>query len=85
MCVWEVIIMALTRVIENENGQALRIPQEMKTEKSDYCISKIGDIYVAYPSDDPWAPVKEVIGSFPDDYMSERDQPSADDVIETCE
>lgn len=74
--------MVPTRVFKNGNSQAIRIPQEMRTEKFDYCISKIGDIYVAYPSDDPWASVKEVIGSFPGDFMIEREQPSSDDIVE---
>ena len=74
--------MVPTRVFKNGNSQAIRIPQEMRTEKFDYYISKIGDIYVAYPTDDPWASVREVIGSFPHDFMIEREQPSASDVIE---
>ena len=72
--------MANTRVFQNGNSQAIRIPQEMKTDKKEYCINKIGDIYVAYPADDPWAAAKQVIGSFPDNYMEERNQPSWKDV-----
>ena len=74
--------MVPTRVFKNGNSQAIRIPQEMRTEKFDYYISKIGNIYVAYPSDDPWASVREVIESFPADFMNEREQPSAEDVSE---
>ena len=47
--------MTTTRVFQNGNSQAIRIPQEMKTDKKEYCINKIGDIYIAYPADDPWA------------------------------
>ena len=68
--------MTTTRVFQNGNSQALRIPQEMRTDKKEYCINKIGEIFIAYPADDPWAPVRQVIGTFPPDFMSDREQPS---------
>ncbi len=74
--------MTKTRIFQNGNSQAIRIPQEMRTEKKEYCINKIGDIFIAFPSDDPWAPVRQVIGTFPEDFMENRNQPSWDDVPE---
>lgn len=72
--------MTTTRVFQNGNSQALRIPQEMRVEKKEYCLNKIGDIFIAFPSDDPWAPVRQVIGTFPEDFLVDRDQPSWDEV-----
>lgn len=74
--------MLKTRVFQNGNSQALRIPQDMRTDKKEYCINKIGDIYIAYPADDPWAPVRQVIGTFPEDYMNDREQPSWEEIPE---
>ncbi len=74
--------MLTTKVFQSGNSQALRIPQELKTDKKEYCISKIGEIYIAYPADDPWAPVRQVIGTFPEDFMRDREQPTWDDVPE---
>lgn len=74
--------MAITRVFQNGNSQAIRIPNEMKTEKKEYCINKIGDVFIAFPSDDPWAAARQVIGTFPEDYMEIREQPSWDDISE---
>ena len=74
--------MVTTRVFQNGNSQALRIPQELRTETKEYCINKIGEVYIAYPADDPWAPLREVIGTFPDDFMADRDQPSLDEQTE---
>ena len=68
--------MTMTRIFQNGNSQALRIPQEMRTDKKEYCINKIGDIYIAYPAEDPWASVRQVIGTFPEDFMNDREQPS---------
>ncbi len=67
---------ATTRVFQNGNSQAIRIPQDLRTDKKEFFIQKIGDTFIAYPTDDPWAPARQVIGTFPDDFMSERDQPS---------
>ncbi len=74
--------MLTTRIFQNGNSQALRIPQEMRTDRKEYFISKLGDIFVACPTDDPWSPVRKVIGTFPSDFMSDRSQPSWDDVPE---
>ena len=72
--------MTTTRVFQNGNSQALRIPQEMRTDKKEFFIRKVGDTYIAYPTDDPWATVRQVIGTFPSDFMEERSQPSWDGV-----
>ena len=74
--------MTTTRVFQNGNSQAIRIPQELRTDKKEFYISKIGDTFIAYPVDDPWAPAKQVIGTFPDDFMADRNQPSWNDVPE---
>lgn len=67
--------MAVTKTFKNGNSQALRIPSEMQTDRKDFIIKQIGDVYIAYPADDPWAPLKLVVGTFGDEYMLERDQP----------
>ncbi|MBO4702549.1 MAG: AbrB/MazE/SpoVT family DNA-binding domain-containing protein [Lachnospiraceae bacterium] len=72
--------MTTTKVFQNGNSQALRIPQNMRTEIKDYYIGKIGEIYIAYPADDPWACTRQVIGDFPDDFMNDREQPSWNEV-----
>ena len=72
--------MTTTRVFQNGNSQALRIPQEMRTGQKEYCINKIGEIFIAYPADDPWAPARQAAGNFPDDFMLDREQPQWTDI-----
>ena len=74
--------MTTTRIFQNGNSQALRIPQEMRTDKKEYYINKIGDIYIAYPAEDPWASVRQVIGTFPEDFMNDREQPCWNEIPE---
>ena len=67
--------MATTKVFKNGNSQAIRIPSEMHTDRKDLIIKKIGETFIAYPVDDPWLPLRQVIGAFPEEYMLDRDQP----------
>ena len=73
-------LMIMTKIFKNGNSQAIRIPQEMRTEKKEYYINKIGDIYIAVPADDPWAAARLTVGTFPKDFIGEREQPSWQDV-----
>ncbi len=72
--------MTTTRVFQNGNSQAIRIPQDLRTDKNEFFIRKIGDVFIAFPTDDPWGPARQVIGTFPLDFMEEREQPSWDEV-----
>ena len=74
--------MTTTKVFQNGNSQAIRIPQEMRTEKREYCISKVGEVYIAYPVDDPWGPARLVAGTFSEDELAEREQPLWSQVAE---
>lgn len=68
--------MATTKVFKNGNSQAIRIPSEMQTKHKDFIIRQVGETYIAYPVDDPWLPLRQVIGSFPQEYMLDREQPT---------
>ena len=68
--------MTTTKVFQNGNSQALRIPQEMRTTDKEFFIAKVGNAYIAYPTDDPWLPTRQTIGTFSDDFMEDRQQPA---------
>ena len=72
--------MTVTRVFQNGNSQAIRIPQEMRAKEKEFFISRVGNTYIAFPADDPWAPAKQAIGTFTEDFMEDRNQPSWDAV-----
>ena len=46
----------------------------------EFYITKVGNVYIAFPADDPWMPTRQAIGAFSDDFMEERQQPSWNDV-----
>ncbi len=68
--------MTVTRVFQNGNSQAIRIPQEMRTTEKELFIARVGNVYIAFPADDPWMPTRQAIGAFSDDFMDDREQPS---------
>ncbi len=74
--------MTTAKVFQSGNSQAFRIPKEMQTTRKELFIRRVGEVYVLYPTDDPWLPLRQVIGSFPDDFMNDREQPSWNEVSE---
>lgn len=74
--------MLTTKVFQSGNSQAVRIPKEVRTDKEEFYIRRFGEGYVIYPVDDPWFPLRETMGTFPDDFMNNRNQPSCADVPE---
>ena len=74
--------MLTTKVFQSGNSQALRIPKEVRTDKEEFFIRRFGEGYVIYPVDDPWFPVRETMGTFPKDFLSDRNQPLCSEVPE---
>ena len=68
------------KIFQSGNSQAIRIPKELRTEEKEFTIRRVGEGYILYPVDDPWFPVRQVIGTFPDDFMNDREQPSMQDI-----
>ena len=74
--------MTTAKVFRSGNSQAVRIPKEFHTECREFLIRKVGEGYLLCPVDDPWLPLRLSIGQMPDDFMSDREQPSWKDVPE---
>lgn len=75
--------MMTAKVFQSGNSQAVRIPKEMQTTEKEFIIRKYADCYYLIPSSDPWALLKQVIGTFEDTEIPfERDQPGWEDVPE---
>ena len=74
--------MLTAKVFQSGNSQAIRIPKEVQTDQTELTIRKFGDCYILYPVDDPWYPLRQTIGTLPDDFMDDRDQPLINDLPE---
>ena len=72
--------MHTAKVFQSGNSQAIRIPKEMQTNNSEFIIKKIGDCFFLLPPDDPWALLRQTIGSLEEDISFDRDQPLITDL-----
>ena len=72
--------MMMATVIQRGNQQVVHIPEEIRTERKEFIIRKVGEGYLLSPVDDPWFPLRLSLGQMPDDFMNEREQPSWDSV-----
>lgn len=74
--------MMTAKVFQSGNSQAIRIPKELRTDKTEFIINRVGEAYILYPTDDPGFPLRATIGAFPKDFLDDREQPSILDVPE---
>ena len=74
--------MLTAKVFQSGNSQAIRIPKEMHTDEKEYIIRKSGNCLFLFPSDDPWALLRQSVGQVEEDVSFERDQPMLEDLPE---
>ena len=72
--------MMKAKVFQSGNSQAIRIPKELQTDQNEFIIRKVGEGYILCPIDDPWFPLRQSIGQMPEDFMTDREQPSDSDL-----
>ena len=72
--------MLTAKVFQSGNSQAIRIPKEMQTTNTEFIIKKMGDCLFLLPPDDPWALLRQTIGSIDEDISFDRDQPLISDL-----
>ena len=72
--------MLTAKVFQCGNSQAIRIPKEMQTTNTEFIIRKIGNCFFLLPPDDPWALLRQTIGSLNEDISFDRDQPLITDL-----
>lgn len=68
--------MVTTRVFQNGNSQAVRIPREFQLDVSEVEIFRRGDELVLRPKHRNLAAVLDIFANMPEDFMAEgRDDP----------
>ena len=72
--------MYIAKVFQSGNSQAIRIPKEMQTTNTEFIIRKTGDCYYLLPPNDPWALLRQTLGSIEEDIDFNRDQPLITDL-----
>ena len=68
--------MAITRVFQSGNSQAVRIPKEFQIDATEVEIFRRGDELVLRKKPDNLLDVLDILAAMPDDFMTEgRDDP----------
>lgn len=67
--------MLKAKVFQSGNSQAIRIPKEVQTDLKEFNITRVGSCFVLSPVEDPWYTLRLTMGTFPPDFMDDRDQP----------
>ncbi len=74
--------MLTAKVFQSGNSQAIRIPNEVRTDQHEFSIQRFGEGFILLPVNDPWAALRASIGTMPQDFMEDRKQPAWDEVPE---
>ena len=63
--------MVTTKIFNNGNSQAIRIPKEYRLEDNEVFISKVGSALVIYQPNDRLAVLMESLHEFTDDFLKD--------------
>ena len=68
--------MDTARLFKSGRSQAVRLPKEFRFDGEEVYIKKVGEAVVLLPREDSWRTLYESLGSFSEDFMTDRDQPT---------
>ena len=69
--------MDTAKIFKNGKSQAIRLPKEYRFRGSKVYLKQVGNAVVLIPEQDSWQTLIESLAQFSDDFMTERQQPSA--------
>lgn len=75
----EVIFMDTAKIFTTGRSQAVRLPKEFRFSTESVFVKKIDDMVILIPKDKIWDNFSKSLDKFPDNFLSERIQPSVDD------
>jgi len=69
--------MATVKILQSDMNEAILIlPASLHTEQKELFMDKLGeDGFIIFPADDPLYPARETVGTFPENFMEDRNQP----------
>ena len=69
--------METAKLFQNGKSQAVRLPKEFRFGSDRVYIKRIGNAVVLLPYQTPWESLLDSLSLFSADFMSERNQPAA--------
>lgn len=70
------------KLFKSGRSQAVRLPKEYRFEGEEVFVKRVGEAVVLLPREDSWRTLYESLGSFSEDFMEERAQPTSEDARE---
>ncbi len=64
------------RLFKNGQSQAVRLPKHLRFEGTEVFARKLGTAVILLPVNDPWGSLRQALGGFSDDFLSERAEPA---------
>ena len=74
--------MLTAKVFQSGNSQAIRIPNEYRTEQKEFYIRQVDGCLYLIPATDPWSLLRKSLGQAATEPEIVRDQPMLFDVPE---
>ena len=69
--------MRTAEIINDDNGQFVRIPDDFRFAGTEVGINKVGDVVMLFPVEKCWEVFAASLDRFSSDFMEERDQGGA--------
>jgi antitoxin VapB len=69
--------MRTAKLFQNGQSQAVRLPKEFRFAGDEVYVKRRGDTVVLIPKKNAWDSLVRSLDMFTNDFMSERDQPPA--------
>jgi len=57
----------------------VRLPKHLRFEGTEVFARKLGTAVILLPVNDPWGSLRQALGGFSDDFLSERAEPAVQD------
>jgi len=67
------------KLFKNGESQAVRLPKEFRFEGREVFVKRAGSAVVLFPAARSWDTLLQSLDKFPDDFMSDRQQPQSVD------
>jgi antitoxin VapB len=67
------------KLFKNGESQAVRLPREFRFDGDEVFIKRIGSAVILLPKAKSWDTLIDSLAKFPDDFMTDREQPSTPD------
>lgn len=68
--------MDTAKIFKSGRSQAVRLPKEFRFDGEEVFIKRVGEAVVLLPREDSWRTLYESLGSFSEDFMDDRHQPT---------